>query len=465
MHNRSAEPTNVKTRLRRGGAVAALVVAMAFALPAGAQTGCAAGFANSRAEPPLLDAFTPLFRQNGVAFHARVETDPAAAGGRLVIRNGNTYDVEVTYDVVVSGSAAPVSAEGRCARIRAGEYAVDADANTVIAYDGGTPAAVRVRNLRMARVTDEAAAAPGAPPVARPAAASELAQYQCGEGGAPGQRACSTAFMAAAARAAADAGQFSGTTRECLLEYAALQEGAARLIRDADARGDSLRLTTPACYSRAEARWGYAALAAACPNGAWTAANAGRADCAAAARTAADSLPRDSAAALDAAGAARQRLATGLLLLDEGLDAQAEAEFRRALALTPADPELHAGLGMALARQNRRTEAEAALRAAVWLDPSNPRFASLLRGLRAPEAPAIVRPAAFRAERARTVGTPDVPARRIDVPILIATTIRLVFATALTAVGALLLVPVLSAMYLAVVWGATRVLALRVAGD
>lgn len=460
MHNRRGPERAgiVESRLRRGAAVAALVIATAFALPGHAQTGCAAGFTNSRAEPPLLDAFTALFRQNGVAFHARVETDPAAAGGRLVIRNGNTYDVEVTYDVVVSGSAAPVSAEGRCARIRAGEYAVDADANTVIGYDGGTPAAVRVRNLRMARVTDEAAAAPGAPPAARPAAASELAQYQCGEGGAPGQRACSTAFMGAAARAAADAGQFSGTTRECLLEYAALQDGAARLIRDADARGDSLRLTTPACYSRAEARWGYAALAAACPNGAWTAANAGRADCAAAARTAADSLPRDSA--VDAAAAARQRLAAGLILLDEGLDAQAEAEFRRALAITPADPELHAGLGIALARQERHTEAEAALRAAVWLDPSNPRFATLLRGLRASEAPVVVRPAAFRAERARAV-TSHLPARRINIPVLIATTIRLVFATALTAVGALLLVPVLSAAYLALVWGGTRVLGLR----
>ena len=462
MHNRPVGPINVKARLHRGGALAALVVAMAgaFVLPASAQTGCAAGFANSRAEPPLLDAFSPLFRQNGVAFHARVETDPAAAGGRLVIRNGNTYDVEVTYDVVVSGSAAPVSAEGRCARIRAGEFAVDADANTVIGYDGGTPAAVRVRNLRMARVTDEAAAPGGAPTAARPAAASELAQYQCGEGGAPGQRACSTAFMGAAARAAAEAGQFSGTTRECLLEYAVLQEGAARLIRDASPRGDSLRLTTPACYSRAEARWGYEALAVTCPHGAWTAANGGHVDCAAAARLAADTLPRDSAAAVDAIGTSRQRLSAGLLLLDEGLDAQAEAEFRAALTINPADAELHAGLGMALSRQQRHAEAEAAYRAAVWLDPSNPRFADLLRGLRAAPA-ATVRQVALRTERAKVV-VPDLPAaRRINVPVLIATAIRIVFATALTAVGALLLVPVLSAMYLALVWGGTRVLGLR----
>ena len=58
----------------RAGAIAALLAA-ALALPAAAQTGCAEGFANSRAEPPLLDAFTPLFRQNGVAFHARVFFD------------------------------------------------------------------------------------------------------------------------------------------------------------------------------------------------------------------------------------------------------------------------------------------------------------------------------------------------------------------------------------------------------
>ncbi|HLL82531.1 MAG TPA: hypothetical protein VK420_07755, partial [Longimicrobium sp.] len=178
---------------RRRGALCALVLAAsAGVLPAAAQSCPTAGFTNSRSEPPLLDAFTMLFRQNGVSFHARVETDQAAPGGRLVIRNGNTYDVELSYDVLVTGSAAPVSAEGRCARIRAGEYAVDEDANTVIRYDGGTPAAVRVRNLRMARAATageaiKAAAAPGAatPPTAAAASPAELNQYRCGDGGAP----------------------------------------------------------------------------------------------------------------------------------------------------------------------------------------------------------------------------------------------------------------------------------------
>jgi len=460
---------------RRWGALCALVLAACTgALPAAAQTVCpAAGFTNSRAEPPLLDAFTVLFRQNGVAFHARVETDEAAPGGRLVIRNGNTYDVELSYDVVVTGSAAPVSAEGRCARIRAGEYAVDADANTVIRYDGGTPAAVRVRNLRMARVASageaiKAAAAPGpATPTATaaaPASAAELDQYRCGDGGAPGQRACSTAFMAAAARAAAESGRFTGTTRECLLEYAALQESAAGLIRASDARGDSLRLTTPACYNRGEARWGYEALAASCPHGAWTAANKGRVDCAAAAHLATtDSLRRDSAALPpNAAEVAAKGFAAGLLLLQQGLAPEAEGEFRQALTFTPADPSLHAALGTALAQQQRWTEAEAAYRAAVWLDPSNTQFADMLRGLRARGAPTAQTAVHAHAGPARALSVTEKPTvtRRVNIPALVAATFKIIFATALTAAGLLLFFPVLSALYLALLWGGGRILRL-----
>lgn len=458
---------------RRWGALCAFVLAASTgALPAAAQTMCPdAGFTNSRAEPPLLDAFTVLFRQNGVSFHARVETDQAAPGGRLVIRNGNTYDVELSYDVVVTGSAAPVSAEGRCARIRAGEYAVDADANTVIRYEGGTPAAVRVRNLRMARAASageaiKAAAAPGAaaPGTAAPASSAELNQYRCGDGGAPGQRACSTAFMGAAARAAAESGRFSGTTRECLLEYAALQESAAGLIRASNPRGDSLRLTTPACYNRGDARWGYEALAASCPHGAWTAANSGRVDCAAAAHLATtDSLRRDSAALPpNAADVAARGFAAGLVFLQQGLAPEAEAEFRQALTLTPADPSLHAGLGTALARQQRWTEAEAAYRAAVWLDPSNTQFADLLRGLRARGAPTAQTAVHARSGPARALSVTAKPAvrRPINIPAIIAATFKIVFATALTAAGLLLFFPVLSALYLALLWGGGRILRL-----
>lgn len=458
---------------RRWGALCALVLAAsAGALPAAGQTMCPdAGFTNSRAEPPLLDAFTVLFRQNGVSFHARVETDQAAPGGRLVIRNGNTYDVELSYDVVVTGSAAPVSAEGRCARIRAGEYAVDADANTVIRYEGGTPAAVRVRNLRMARAASageaiKAAVAPAsaAPGTAAPASSAELSQYRCGDGGAPGQRACSTAFMGAAARAAAESGSFSGTTRECLLEYAALQESAAGLIRASNPRGDSLRLTTPGCYNRGEARWGYEALAAACPHGAWTAANSGRVDCAAAAHLATtDSLRRDSAALPpNAADVAARGFAAGLVFLQQGLALEAEAEFRQALTLTPADPSLHAGLGTALARQQRWAEAEAAYRAAVWLDPANTQFADLLRGLRARGVPTVQTALHARSGPARALSVTAEPAARrpINIPAILAATFKIVFATALTAAGLLLFFPVLSALYLALLWGGGRILRL-----
>ncbi len=270
--------------------------------------------------------------------------------------------------------------------------------------------------------------------------------------------------MAAAARAAAEAGQFTGTTRECLLEYAALQESAAGLIRAADARGDSMRLTTPACYNRGEARWGYDALAAGCPHGAWTASNTGRVDCAAAAHLATtDSLRRDSAAMPpNAAEVAARGFASGLEFLQQGFAAEAEAEFRQALTLTPADPSLHAGLGTALARQQRWTEAEAAYRAAVWLDPSNTQFADMLRGLRARGAP-TPQPAVHAhagPARALSVTTKPTVTRRVNIPAIVAAAFKIIFATALTAAGLLLFFPVLSALYLALLWGGGRILRL-----
>jgi tetratricopeptide (TPR) repeat protein len=423
------------------------------ALPATAQGVCTA---NSRAEPPHLDAFAPLFRQNGVSFHARVETDPATAGGRLVIGNGNPYDVELTYDVVVAGSAGVESAEGKCVRIRAREYAVDADESTVFRYEKGTPTGVRVRNLRMARVeaepsadaTTRAAAAP------TPAAPAQLTQYRCGEGGTAAQRACSAAFMAAAARASAESGSFAGVTRECLLEYATAQETAAHLIRASDARGDSLRLTTPSCYSRGEARWGYEPLAAACPRGEWTAANAGQAECAPPAALAA----RDTAPAAPLPGdAARQALASGILLLDEGKAAEAEAEFRRALSIVPADAALHAHLGTALSQQRRWSEAEAAYRAAIWLEPVNPRFRALLRQV---TRDATAKPHLVSSLRPAPSAQQAGPSPALDIPRLIASVLSGIIMIAMTVAGALLLLPVLSALYLALAWAGSRLLGL-----
>ena len=424
--------------------------------PAAAQAVCTT---NSRAEPPHLDAFTALFRQNGVSFHARVETDPATAGGRLVIGNGNPYDVELTYDVVVAGSAGTESAEGKCVRIGAREYAVDTDESTVFRYAKGTPTGVRVRNLRMSRVESAPGAAgggAGAPTQvsAKAVVPAQLTQYRCGEGGTPAQRACSTAFMAAAARAAAESGEFAGVTRECLLEYATGQETAAHLIRASDARGDSLRLTTPSCYSRGEARWGYEPLAAACPRGEWTSANAGQVDCAAPAALAA----RDSAPAAPLPGeAARQALASGLLLLEQGKAAEAEAEFRRALSIAPADAALHAHLGAALSQQRRWSEAEAAYRAAVWLEPVNPRFRELLRQV---TRDAAAKPRLVSSFRPAPSAPDAEPSVAVDIPRLVARIISGIIMVVMSAAGALLLLPVLSALYLALAWAGSRLLRL-----
>ncbi len=362
-----------------------LVLALMYAgaLPAAAQSECPA---TSRAEPPHLDAFSLLFRQNGVSFHARVETDPGTAGGRLVIGNGNPYDVELTYDVVVAGSVGAETAEGKCVRIRAREYAVDTDAGTVIRYEKGTPTGVRVRNLRMTRVEPAPSADAAVRAAAAPSAApAQLTQYRCGEGGTPGQRACSTAFMAAAARAAAESGRFAGVTRECLLEYATAQETAANLIRASDARGDSLRLTTPSCYSRGEARWGYEELAAACPRGEWTSANAGRVDCAA--RAAAPAPPP---------------------VPDPVRASETEADFRRALTIALADAVLRASPGASL------------------------------------------RPVA-----------PPAPEPSVSIPHIISTILTGIIMVAMTAAGALLLLPVLSATCLSLAWGAQQLVSHR----
>ena len=371
-----------------------LLPLLALSAPAAAQGRCPA-VASAAEAPAALGSFSLLFRQDGVLFHGRVEGDSTSGGGRLVIQNRNPYPVEVSYDVVLEGAQGERSAfPERCARVGAGEFAPDAGDNAVFPHGAGPVARIRLSNLRITRLAGgavESATAPAAAPAegaAGPRAAADPAQYRCTEGGgsAAARDACSAAFMAAAARAAARAGTFTGVTRECLLEYAESQENAARLIRAGNPAGSSLRAMVPACYSRGSAKWGYEALAAACPDGRWTAANRGEVRCAAAPALAA--APRapggDTALAGVVAGspqgadAARERSEAGRALLARGEAAGAEAEFRRAVAIAPATPVYHAQLGEALLRQGRRREAEAAFRAAVWLEPANTGFRRML---------------------------------------------------------------------------------------
>lgn len=433
-----------------------LLPLLALASPAAAQGRCPAGASVAEA-PAGLAGSSLLFRQDGVLFHARVEGDSAPGAARLVIQNRNPYPVEVGYDVTVVGADGERTGfPERCARVGAGEYAPDAGDNAVFTPGAGKVAAVRLSNLRITRL----GAAPAEPSPAPPSTASagpagwrrspEPAQYRCSEGpdDVAARAACNAAFMGAAARAAAEAGAFSGTTRECLLQYAEAQEGAARLIRSGTAAGGVLRTMVPSCYSRASAQWGYESLAAACPHGRWTAANRGVVGCAAPAAVAAATAPAGAppaagpaplpAPTAEGADEARRASEAARALLVRGDAAGAEAELRRAVSIAPAEGAYHAQLGDALARQGRWPEAAAEYRAAVWLEPGNADFREMLR--RAGEAGE--EKAAAEGVAAESAA-PEEMARVEEVPEgvqWVQTALRLVLGTMLSAAALLLVV-------------------------
>src|SRR5262245_7264882 len=65
----------------------------------------------------------------------------------------------------------------------------------------------------------------------------------------------------------------------------------------------------------------------------------------------------------------------GALLANEGRFEDAVRQFRRAVALAPADGGMHHNLGMALLRAGRLADAIPELETAPWLDPSEPEYA------------------------------------------------------------------------------------------
>ncbi len=78
---------------------------------------------------------------------------------------------------------------------------------------------------------------------------------------------------------------------------------------------------------------------------------------------------REQVKAIEALDAARGAAMNGYLLAREKRTAEAEAEYRRAVALRPADGYLHWRLGRFLERTGRPGEAKASYREAVRLDP------------------------------------------------------------------------------------------------
>lgn len=83
---------------------------------------------------------------------------------------------------------------------------------------------------------------------------------------------------------------------------------------------------------------------------------------------------------LDTGGAARER-AAAIALEGEGRLAEAEAAYRRALALAPEDPLNHRALGELLARLGRYAEAQDEYRRAIELAPDEPVYTQLLDDL------------------------------------------------------------------------------------
>lgn len=267
---------------------------LAAGLPA--QEVCAPGTVpRTSGEPPPLDEYRSLFQQGGVSFYARVVADSLPTA-HLVIRNANAGAVEVSFQVagVREGGEEPLGQ--RCVRISGGGSLHSVEGTTLLRVSGAPLTEVRVRNLS---VTQLGAGAAMAPPPGRvqevpserpplqtaptPVAAlrPSTQQYACDQGaaGARARAACTASYMGASARAAATAGTFSGTTRACLLEYAAGQERAAERIRAGDPQGEMLRLTPPACFVSASATWDFGALARACVGAVWTGANEGRVRC------------------------------------------------------------------------------------------------------------------------------------------------------------------------------------------
>jgi tetratricopeptide (TPR) repeat protein len=259
--------------------------------------------------------------------------------------------------------------------------------------------------------------------------------YQCeaGEGTPDARRACRSGFLAAAARAAAEAGAFSGTTRECLLELAAVQERAARMIRAGDPEGQALRQTVPACYAGGTPQWDYGALARSCPGGRWTAENQGVTGCAAA------SAPESPAGAAPADP------------LGE------EARLREAIRLDPDVAAYHAALGALLRERHRLPEARAALEEAVRLEPESARYRQELQEVRL----ALGEGEAAAPELAGPVEAPPpaVEDRPLPLPVRIVTGLLLgASVVVLVLAGAMLLLPVAQALWLLLVGSTLRVL-------
>lgn len=253
--------------------------------PAAAQEGCTGIPSGGAAAVPDLRGFTPLFRQAGVAFLTRIE-EAAPPGASLAVVNENPFPVTVDFglQVAVGEEGAPpreVPLGRRCLGLAAGE-AVELPATPPGPGAGQPIREVRVLSLGISGLTGASPAPRAAEPRGDAAADPEPAppQFRCAEAPEGNARAaCTAAYLAASARAAAHAGAFAGTTRACLLEYAALQERTAELLRRGGPAGAAPLDRAPPCFSEESARWDFSMLQRLCPGGSWTPENRGVTTC------------------------------------------------------------------------------------------------------------------------------------------------------------------------------------------
>ncbi|HEX7243132.1 MAG TPA: hypothetical protein VF263_22805, partial [Longimicrobiaceae bacterium] len=128
----------------------AAICLLAGTPPLRAQGPCpGGGFGASVPEARALAKFTPAAAAEGVTVHGWLDTGRTPAEGHLVVQNANPHPVAVRFRVELRGSGGTMEAGERCVMVRARQFVLDRDRNTVFAYGPGTLWGVSVSGVRV----------------------------------------------------------------------------------------------------------------------------------------------------------------------------------------------------------------------------------------------------------------------------------------------------------------------------
>ncbi|MBW3629646.1 MAG: hypothetical protein KY464_10145 [Gemmatimonadetes bacterium] len=137
--------------MRRSSAAIAILAALLRGGGTGAaQVGCDDAAVSVSPRGGSIEGYSVLFQQNGVTFYGRAATTENAPVARIMIRNGNRFPIEVSYNVLLEyrtdSLPRSLSLGRHCAQIPAGQFAMAEDAAPA------PPSALRVRNLTIANL-------------------------------------------------------------------------------------------------------------------------------------------------------------------------------------------------------------------------------------------------------------------------------------------------------------------------